>query len=972
MKRMKRYVAWLMAICMLNFGGAWTGLSVDAEEALGYGYSYSDMVSGEASGNGTATVAVTNVEADVTEVEVPATYVSKDASGEATYDITKFNGITYVSGDADTNALKIIGFEGNVPAAVEGISGYFVKVLEEYADSSAAVKLKNTVGADKYYVVSDLHNNIMLVTNPTQYQSTLDSVADGLKIYDVATEEEITNATVTWYQDAEYATKITDNVCESDTEYFYQITSAGYEPYKGSIKLTDDSFKVTAGNCVLTCSIVDKDAKKVAIIKAEYVAGYTYNAADIYSIPATVQDTNNEVYTVTKIGNDSSGSKVGTVFGEDCYFTSYYVPATIEEISFNVFYYENQSNDKKVLLLRFAGTDANSLPKINDSFSGCYNFGLVFSAAGKAANVLETFKNKNQNGINTNKVYYVNNPESDKILKEGNVTITPDKALYTQHLSDIALNANGFTDFQTGAEVAVTAAWVNSGYAFSFTDNTREFPYTCSAYGYGNIVENKKNITPYAASGFSYMYDSATNSLLASSYEGTNKIVRIPDSEMDATGAVYSVSGVGANFGRYNNVIEELTLGPNISTIKEAAFTNCPNMVLKVDAANPLYTAINGFLYSKDGTKLIAAPSARSEVFLPEGVMIIGDYAFMDNKKIQTLVIPTTVIKLGESKDARCFQGCDQLDTIKFCNTNPALMTVSGGVFSGALKNIYVPTGTTATYEALFKNYNVWYGNASLKEWVPTTSKLVTLTDFQAVTITPTDTSKAYTWTSDNTKLVVVTPAADGKSATIHAADYSGVANVTALAADGTSTSWQVTVNIASTLANPWAADAYTLKAVKTSVTMGAKVGKKADSATIAISASNGSAITIKSVKSSKKKVATVSKKGNKVIIKSAKKGSAKITVTDSLGKKVTIKVTVKAAPKKATLKKKSVTIKKKKTYTIALKKTNSAKVTYKSSNKKIATVNANGVVKAKKKGNCKITVTTYNGKKATLKVKVK
>jgi uncharacterized protein YjdB len=51
---------------------------------------------------------------------------------------------------------------------------------------------------------------------------------------------------------------------------------------------------------------------------------------------------------------------------------------------------------------------------------------------------------------------------------------------------------------------------------------------------------------------------------------------------------------------------------------------------------------------------------------------------------------------------------------------------------------------------------------------------------------------------------------------------------------------------------------------------------------------------------------------------------------------------------------------------------TYTSKVTWTSSNKKIATVNSSGKVTAKKKGSCTITATTHNGKTATCTVTVK
>lgn len=122
-------------------------------------------------------------------------------------------------------------------------------------------------------------------------------------------------------------------------------------------------------------------------------------------------------------------------------------------------------------------------------------------------------------------------------------------------------------------------------------------------------------------------------------------------------------------------------------------------------------------------------------------------------------------------------------------------------------------------------------------------------------------------------------------------------------------------------------------------------------------------------VKSSKTKVATVklSSKG-KLTITPKKVGSTKITVTTKYGAKATFTLKVQKAAvkvKSISVNKTKVSLKKGKTFQIvATKKYITAldKVTYKSSNKKVATVSSKGKIKAKKKG--KATITVKCGKK--------
>ncbi|MBE5881391.1 MAG: hypothetical protein E7289_03630 [Lachnospiraceae bacterium] len=149
------------------------------------------------------------------------------------------------------------------------------------------------------------------------------------------------------------------------------------------------------------------------------------------------------------------------------------------------------------------------------------------------------------------------------------------------------------------------------------------------------------------------------------------------------------------------------------------------------------------------------------------------------------------------------------------------------------------------------------------------------------------------------------------------------------------------------------------------------KVALQKGKSTTAIKATVMEGDKIKSWKSSDKKVATVNSKGK---ITAKKAGKATITVTTKKGAKATVTITVQEKAVKCTkiaVDKKNITLKVKKSYQLKVTKTpvtTLEKVTYTSSNKKVATVSKTGKIKAKKAG--KATITVKCGKK-TVKVKV-
>lgn len=129
----------------------------------------------------------------------------------------------------------------------------------------------------------------------------------------------------------------------------------------------------------------------------------------------------------------------------------------------------------------------------------------------------------------------------------------------------------------------------------------------------------------------------------------------------------------------------------------------------------------------------------------------------------------------------------------------------------------------------------------------------------------------------------------------------------------------------------------------------------------------------VKSWTSSKKSVATVDKNGK--ITATSKEGTAVITVTLASKKTAKVTVTVKMIrTTKLTKVPKTLSLTTGKKYTlkpVVAPSNSQEKVTYKSSNTKIATVSSTGVITAKKVG--KVTITVQSGKqKATVTLTVK
>lgn len=131
------------------------------------------------------------------------------------------------------------------------------------------------------------------------------------------------------------------------------------------------------------------------------------------------------------------------------------------------------------------------------------------------------------------------------------------------------------------------------------------------------------------------------------------------------------------------------------------------------------------------------------------------------------------------------------------------------------------------------------------------------------------------------------------------------------------------------------------------------------------------SIVSVKSNKTTLVKVTSLNKAKGTFTLKAQKKtGTAKVTIALASGLKKTLTVKVQAGTvktSKITGLKSKISLKKGKSVTLKptiTPITSTQKITYKTSNKKVATVTSKGVIKAKKKGTAKITVKSGSKKK--------
>ncbi|MCF0243864.1 MAG: leucine-rich repeat domain-containing protein [Bacteroidaceae bacterium] len=168
--------------------------------------------------------------------------------------------------------------------------------------------------------------------------------------------------------------------------------------------------------------------------------------------------------------------------------------------------------------------------------------------------------------------------------------------------------------------------------------------------------------------------------------------------------------------------LTSITIPKSVTSIGSAALNSCGFQSISVANDNPSYTSVDGVLFNKEETELIAFPPGNSttnytipnsvtsigswafyncsgltSISIPNGVTYIGDYAFSCCSSLTSVIIPDGVTSIG----VFVFYGCSGLKSAIIPNSVTSIGDDVFG-FCSALTSITIPNGVTSIGDDAF------------------------------------------------------------------------------------------------------------------------------------------------------------------------------------------------------------------------------------------------------------------------------
>lgn len=181
-----------------------------------------------------------------------------------------------------------------------------------------------------------------------------------------------------------------------------------------------------------------------------------------------------------------------------------------------------------------------------------------------------------------------------------------------------------------------------------------------------------------------------------------------------------AVKSIGASAFRSCKGLKSIQIPASVNAIGSQAFANCSALTeIVVDPENQNFSALDGVLFNKKRTLLIASPALKKGVYnLPNSVTQISESAFSQCKELTSILLPNSISNIG----SQAFSGCSKLKSIYLESNTPLSLSSSTDVFKDVDQSIcilHVPAGSVPAYQAA-------------KQW----QGFVNITDVKTINIT--------------------------------------------------------------------------------------------------------------------------------------------------------------------------------------------------------------------------------------------
>jgi len=178
-----------------------------------------------------------------------------------------------------------------------------------------------------------------------------------------------------------------------------------------------------------------------------------------------------------------------------------------------------------------------------------------------------------------------------------------------------------------------------------------------------------------------------------------------------------TVTTIGSSFAFYScSNLTSITIPKNITSIGFNSFAYCTSLAsINVDSNNSYFSSLNGVLFNKDQTTIVAYPNAKGSSYtIPDSVTAIGISAFEGCSSLASITIPTSVKQICNWAFGRCsnlvsvtipssvtsietyaFLNCSSLTSITIPSSVTSIETYAFG-WCSSLTSITIPSSVTS------------------------------------------------------------------------------------------------------------------------------------------------------------------------------------------------------------------------------------------------------------------------------------